>query len=312
MTYFDFHMQRFDSPEERVAAASQPALVRQNLVKWLHVGYPVFQERMEDIARFHRPVRGGTHATDEVGGLIAEPRSGKTWICKHYARRFPIEVGDDGERYPIVMLEVRDDWTPAHMAESIYRQTGARSVPSMKTTALISGAIKRLVDVRTELLIIDDAHFALLESNKTAQKHYRSIVKGVVDSGRCNVLLSGLPSLIPFVDANDQIGGRGGFPHWYVETLSWDILEEREQFTLLLNGIDRRLPFRLPSDLASARNALHFYNLSGGMIGRVMNIVRDAANRAIDDGSARIMDEHLQAAAASRPRVGDTLSPFKG
>lgn len=48
------------------------------------------------------------------------------------------------------------------------------------------------------------------------------------------------------------------------------------------------------------------------MIGRVMHFVRDAANRAIDDGSARIMDEHLQAAAAPRARVGDTLSPFRG
>lgn len=79
-----------------------------------------------------------------------------------------------------------------------------------------------------------------------------------------------------------------------------------------MNGIDRRLPFRLSSDLASPRNALHFYELSGGSIGRVMNVVRDAANRAINDGSARIMDEHLQAAAASRARVGATLSPFRG
>lgn len=134
-------------------------------------------------------------------------------------------MGDDVERYPVVLLEVRDDWTPAHMAETIYLQTGARSVPSMKTTALITGAIKRLVAAHTELVIVDDAHFALLVSNKTAQKHYRSIVKGIVDRGRCNVLLSGLPSLIPFVDANDQIGGRGGFSHWYVDTLSWDILE---------------------------------------------------------------------------------------
>lgn len=228
-----FHMQRFDTPGDREAAAALPAIERQRMVKYLHVGYPAFRQRMDDIARFHRPVTGGTHSTDEVGGLLAEPRSGKTWICKHYASRFPMEAGEDGERYPVVLLEVRADWTPTHMAETIYRKTGARSVPSMKTTALITGAIQRLVAAGTELLIVDDAHFALIESGAGAQKHYRSIVKGVADSGACNVLLSGLPTLLPMVDANDQLGGRGGFPHWHVENLSWDIGEQQEQFVLL-------------------------------------------------------------------------------
>lgn len=311
MTSIAFHTQRFDTVDERQAASVLPAAVRQSMVKNLLAAYPTYNERLKDIGHFHRPVTDGNHGTGELAGLLAPPRSGKSVICQSYASSKPKLDGEFGEIHPVVLVQVRDDWTPSHMCEQIYRATGAMSVPSLKIPAMIGGAIQRLVDAQTELVIVDDAHFALIDTTRTHLRNYRSLFKGILDAGTCNVLLSGLPGLLDVVDAADQLGGRGGFPHWYVETLSWDIEEQREQFTLLLRAVDRRLPFRQSSELHSARNALHFFKLSDGMIGRVMNVVRDAANRAINEGAACVMDVHLQAAAGDRSRPGDTFRAFR-
>lgn len=132
----------------------------------------------------------------------------------------------------------------------------------------------------------------------------------MADLRSCNVLLSGLPGIQAFVEGDAQLLGRGDFPHMETAPLRWDIADEREQFRLLLHGIDRRLPFLTLSNLADPEKTADFYHSSEGKIGRVMNVVCDAALRAINDGSSCIMTEHLQAAAMLRMKVGESYRPF--
>jgi len=66
-----------------------------------------------------------------------------------------------------------------------------------------------------------------------------------------------------------------------------------EHFRLLLDGIDRRMPFAAPSRLGRADWMFDFYRYSDGIIGRVMNLVRRAAYRAISEGTTSIMRKHL-------------------
>lgn len=306
-----FHTTTFDTPDARAAAAALPVGERQWMVKRLLVGYPTFRRLLDNIQRLHRPVEGGTHDTGVIGGVLALPRSGKSFACESYWRRNPVRITEGGECHPVVYLQVRDDWTPHHMAEAIYFATGAKSIPRLKTSAMITGAIRRLLEARTELVIVDDAHFAFLGTKGRTLSNYRSIIKGIADTNACNVLLSGLPDLRAFVEADSQIQGRGDFPCWHIEPLRWGMADEREQFSLLLHAIDRRLPFRDLSGLASPRNATHFHRISQGVIGRVMNVVRDAANRAIDAGSSMILEEHLQEAADCRAMPGQDFRPFR-
>ncbi|MES0022402.1 MULTISPECIES: TniB family NTP-binding protein [unclassified Mesorhizobium] len=305
-----FHTTKFDTDEERGTAAALPAAQRQWMVENLLFEYPLFKEVSSEVARFHHPVVGGTHGTGAIGGVIGASRSGKSYICKHYAADYPVQVLEEGEKYPVVYLEARGDWTPYHFAEQVFMATGAKSVPSMKTPALITASQRRLLKVGTELVIIDDSHFLLLETKGRVQATFKSLVKGIADIGSCNVLLAGLPGLQAFIEGADQLNGSGDFPHWETKPLRWEIEDEREQFMLLLHGIDRRLPFLKLSGLANPSKAADFYHGSEGKIGRVMNIIADAALRAINDGTACIMMEHLQAAAIIRMKVGETYRPF--
>jgi hypothetical protein len=93
--------------------------------------------------------------------------------------------------------------------------------------------------------------------------------------------------------------------------LRWDIDDEREQFILLLHGIDCRLPFQNLSKLKEPDTVADFYHSTGGIIGRVMNLICDAALRAINDKTSCIMPYHLTAAAKLRLKVGETYIPFQ-
>jgi hypothetical protein len=291
--------------------AALPAGQRQRMVETLLFEYPMFRRVTDEVKLFHYPVVGGTHGRGMIGGVLGESRSGKSFICKHYASRYPVRLLQGGETYPVLYLEARSDWTPYHMAEQVFMATGAKSIPSMKTPALITACYRRLVLAKTELVIVDDAHFLLLEPKGRALATFKSLIKGIADLNACNVLLSGLPRLQAFVESDSQLCGRGDFPHWSVKPLDWATREEREQFILLLHGIDTRLPFRKSSGLASAGHAADFYRATGGMIGRVMNIIKDAAYRAINDDSACIMIDHLRIAAQARMKVGESYRPFR-
>lgn len=306
----NFHTEKFDTPEKRHAASQLAAGVRQEMVANLLVRYPQFTNVSEAVGRFHRPVKGGKHGRGMIGGVLGEPRSGKSFICKHYAGQHTVRVSEDGEYYPVVYLEARADWTPYHMAEQFFWATGAKSVPSMKTSALITAANRRLLRAQTELVVLDDAHFLLLGAKGRVLGMYQSFIKSIADLGSCNILLVGLPGIQGFIENDGQLGGRGDFPHWHVKPLDWSIEDEKEQFMLLLNAIDVRLPFLQSSNLAAPDNALDFYHCSHGMIGRVMNIVITAAYRAINDGTTHILADHLQKAAAERMKVGETYRPF--
>ena len=211
----------------------------------------------------------------------------------------------------MVYLEARDDWTPHHFAEQLFMASGGKAVPKMKTPAMISSCQRRIVNAQTELVIIDDAHFLLLERHGRSLSLFKSFIKAILDLRTCNVLLAGLPQLHGFVASNEQLFFRGGFPKCDVVPLNWALKEEQDQFRLLLNGIDERLPFARKAGLANTDWAVDFHRLSEGMIGRIMNVVQAAAFEAINDGSACILVEHLREAADMRRLPGDTHRYFR-
>lgn len=303
-----FHKAKFATREERAAAARLPAVERQWMVDNLLFEYPLFKKVTSDLSAFHRPVKGGSHGCRMVGGVLGESRSGKSFICKHYAAGFPPRDGARGEVHPVLYLEARSDWTAQHMAEQLFLATGAKSIPSDKTSAMITKSCKRIVNAETELVIIDDAHFLLMEAKGQALGRFKSFIKAIADLETCNIVLSGLPRLYNAVEGENQLHGRGGFPHWDVKALDWNLQEEKEQFALLLDGIDRRLPFRSSSSLAA--HVVDFHHATDGMIGRVMNIVKDAAYRAINDDTACILDVHLWEAQKPRRKPGDSYVYF--
>lgn len=307
----DFHTTPFVTEEARLAASQLPAAVRQAMVENLLYEYPQFENVTKGISKFHRPVDGGKHGTGWIAGLLGDSRAGKSFLLQAYAGQFQPALEDDGYHFPVVYIQARADWDLLEFGRQIYTATGASSVPRLSASALNTKAGNRLINHHVELLIIDDFQF-VLEAAPHKMKSFLSLVKHVADLRSCNVLLSGLPQIEGGVVANLQVAGRGGFPKFRLDGHDPSIQEEQLKYRAFLKGVDNRLPFAESSELHAIAYQSDFLHLTGGSVGLTMNIVIDAAFKAVNEGERRIRRRHLREAAFVRMDAKARYLPFAG
>ncbi|UNK39132.1 ATP-binding protein [Shinella sp. H4-D48] len=310
----EFHENPFKTPEERLAAAALGVPERQAMIERLLYKYPVFKKGEQFIRDFHFPFAGGSHGTGKIGGLLGSSRAGKSTICAYYVAGIDMPgcPGEDGERYPVLHITATDQTTPSSLADTIASATGMRSLPAkIKTQARMNMVLDRLRQVRTELVILDDAQFLFLGRTRSYLSGFQSFLKQLADLRTLNVLLIGEESVHDVIAGVDYLEGRGGFKREVLKPLG-DAGKEFDDFRLLLSKIDARLPFKEPSVLhGSSAVAADVHAFTGGSIGRVMNLVRDAAALAMNDGASCIMLDHLRRSSTTLVRLGDTRNYFR-
>lgn len=304
-----FHTEPFETDESRLAASKLPATRRQWMIKNLIVKYPVFNEGYGIIAENHYPVAGGTHATGTVGAMLGESRTGKTAVCSYYSAMHPATYDDEGEIFPVIHLTTSINMSPVEFAHELNRLTAARYARMHGGVGIfVNNALLRLIKVRTELLIVDDAQYLFFDrSSKTAANMFK-LIKTIVDFNTLSVLLVGDERINDYVNSIDAFVNRGYNSHTLRPLTSGK--SDMKRFEKLLGAIDKRLPFVNLSGLDDPYLAQEMYRYSSGMIGRVMNLVRPAAFKAMNQGTSRIMIEHLQEAVATRRRKGDVHDYF--
>ena len=298
-----FHTTAFKTDEQRLAAANLPIIQRQRLIKTILYPYPKFKDAQAFIKQFHKPVEGGVADHGCIAGIVGQSRAGKSAICQYYAEGIPPEITDEGESYPVVYIPGAAEMTPASMAERVYRMTGSRSVPSMKTSSLIVNSLLKLKKAKTELVIIDDIQFLLFDRTRKHRAEFLSFFKQLADLDTLNILLVGDERIQAEINNVDYLQRRGGFPVNHIAAIG-DDAKGFEEFRLLLKGVDNRLPFAAMSGLSDVHIAEDFYRYSEGVVGRVMNLVRRAGYRALNEGARRIMLEHLHAEALKELEIG--------
>ena len=297
--------------EERARVAELPPKERQELVRSVLVRYPAYKHAYSFVSKFHRPVIDGVHDRGNVGTLLGETRAGKSFLLKDYEEGFPAKRGASAIIRPVVYIAIKNDMTPWDIASHFYFALGYRSIPKVKTPTLMDMAIEALPYHEVELVVLDDVDNSLTSPRAAHVKQTMGFIKGILDSKTCNIICAGRAGLYKILNGAEQIEGRGGLPNWTIQRYRWRIAGEREKVLLLLDGIDNRLPFRAKSGLGAVERAAHFYDLSGGLIGRMMNVIKAAAYEAINDNSDRIEDEHLIYAAKLRMAPGSKFVHFQ-
>lgn len=296
----------FDTPEARQRASHLPISTRQQLIEHLRIPYRTYNLGLAMISALHRPADGGIPKRGVVGGLLGEPGSGKTVICEAYADRFPPRDGEIGMEFPVLHISASVGMSRQRLGNKFKRATSsphrilAREDP-------VEWSVERILKCKTELLILDDAQFMFFNqrSSQVAAEMY-GFVKDIIDTRMVTVLLVGEPDIDKFV-YDIPAFERRGYRSEILTPLN-NNPQELEFFGDVLRSIDKRLPFATPSRLENYRE--HFHRYSGGLIGRVMNLVEAAGYLALNDRSACILVEHLREAVRTRIRPGDDADYF--
>lgn len=304
-----FNVTAMVTPEQRAEAASRPPAERQAMVRDVLFRSDDFLARFKDVKRFHLPVDGGTPDVGQVGALLGDYRSGKSFVLQYFASKHPPVQTETGYQYPVLYVEARRDWNSMSLGREIYDATAAAAIPNLSAATINKMATTRLMKMGVKLLIIDDAH-AILNDRGQRRTVAMSLVKYIADRRFCNALLAGHPSIEKAMMEIPEIEGRGGLPRFRMRKYDQNSVEDRERLQYFLHGVDRLLPFRELSSLGENEYVADFFHICRGTIGWPMNVVTAAAFFAINDDSPRITLQHLRRAAAERLSLDADYVPF--
>lgn len=303
----EFHEFSFRDPAARRKASCLPDEDRMDMVNNLLVPYVTFEESVAFIKKRHRPNPRGGYSKGKVFGLLGESRTGKSYACMYYARSLRV---NGGFVCPVVYVPVPGKPTVEAVTNRLLRGTLMQSISYTNAEDAKETCVKRLLRAKTELVIFDDSQFMFFSRYPALVDDFFDLVKRIVDTRRMNVLLCGEEKVYDYIQSNEHLYKRGSFPYRTVRALV-EVKPSKPKFKALLESIDDRLPFLKSSNFGVQHVVDDFHRISGGMIGLVMNIIIDAAEMAIAEGSDCIELRHLQEQADDR-FPDDTYKYFRG
>ncbi|MDX3927854.1 MAG: TniB family NTP-binding protein [Shinella sp.] len=285
---------------------------RQEQVKNLLVRYPRFKTAYKEVFGLHKQGKDGAPITGEIVGFLGNSRAGKSWLLKTLLRdNKPYQLTPESSfTYPFAYVEVMDRWGAPDLATALYLATGASSVPYIGGKSLESKCVRRVASHGTVFVILDDAHY-IFEAPPAKRKGMLSLIKALADSGACSVMLAGLNTIEAGMEDHKQLFNRASFPAAHLVEHDTSMNEELDEYVDFLASVSERLPFAEDSRLDRDEWIEEWKLATGGSVGLTMNIVKDAARRAIAEDAPCIAGKHLKAACFMRKRIGETTYPFQ-
>lgn len=261
-----------------------------SLVEAALVLHPAFQDTLRRLAQCFRAKQRSREAV--CVAVVGESRTGKSRALEEFAREHPPFRDAEGLTVPIVQISVPSLPTVSSLAELILEQLGD-PIPNKGTeTQKTKRARKLLKELNTVILALDEFQHFYDKATQRVQHIVADWLKVLVDKAEIALVVAGLPSCLSVIRQNEQLMGRFLAPV-KLSRFDWLVPAERESFIKILGGLQDCLQeFDLPC-LASDEMSFRFYCASGGLIGYVTKLLRQAIWNAIDSGTTQITLEDL-------------------
>jgi hypothetical protein len=169
----------------------------------------------------------------------------------------------------------------------------------MPDKGTVNNMTSRIVTLMREcgvrIIMIDEFQHFYDKERKKVMHSVADWFKVLVDRCKVALVVSGLPSCQAVLNQNEQLAGRFLAPI-HMPRFDWSDDDLRGQFIDILECFHSSLDqFELPA-LDSDEMAFRFYCASGGLIGYVVKILRQAVWNAMDSGSTVITLQNLACA----------------
>lgn len=264
---------------------------RQTYIKSLVVGHDRFDATLATLQRWHFPVKGGVRNYGKIAVIQGDARTGKTFACEQYMKRFPITETASGISKPVIMASTPEGGGLRPLANVIADAMGLLVSQRINTIGLVNAIIDVLPKIGCEMLIIDE--FQENEDLRRPRKRQDVLgfLKRIVDRSKVMVVVAGLDGTRDMLASDPQILGRGNLPTHTIPHYAWET--DSIYFRALCGAIDALLPFPEMSNLHYQWFASRLNEASAGLIGRLMDYVYEASCIALNEGARQLLPRHF-------------------
>lgn len=215
--------------------------------------------------------------------VVGESRTGKSRALEHFQNEYLQYRNGEGLTTPILRVEVPSKPTVKGMLEELLHNIGDPNFDKGTETSKTIRLRKLMSESGTKMLILDEFQHFIDQASHNIQHHVADWLKILVEKTKVGLVVAGLPSCINVILSNDQLTRRFMAPQVF-KRFDWMVAEEQNEFRDILFTLQDELnPFDFPA-LDSEDMSFRMYMASGGLIGYVIKILREATSIAVYSG----------------------------
>lgn len=262
---------------DQVAGSKVERLALLSEFRWIN--YPRAREirsELERLLREERRQRPGCR-------LITGPsNNGKSRLVDRFAADHRAVASPDGRglQCPVLAIQAPPQPRIGLLCETLLEAVHAPRPKRQSRDRLLLQVRVVLGNVGVKMLVIDEIHH-ILNGSTQEQNALLATLKWLSNELRVSIVGAGTADAARAISMDPQLANR--FEPWPLPR--W---REGVELRRLLASLEEQLPLSEPSHLQRGELPRLILNLSEGTLGEILEVVRTAAQRAIDDGVGRI------------------------
>jgi len=228
--------------------------------------------------------------------IIGESRTGKSRLVEEVSEPWKKTRSKEGLYVPALRVKTPSKPTVkglvTHMLKYMEDPNYDKGTEILKSIRL--GTLMR--NAGCQMIILDEFQHFYDRRRNTISEEVADWLKIFVEEAKVSLVVAGLPNCKAVIDQNEQLSGR------FVEPIkmprfSWADDQSRDEFIGILDAFSQSMSnyFSIP-DLADEDMAFRVYCATGGLVGYVSKLLRQAVWDACDEERTNITLEALEEA----------------
>jgi hypothetical protein len=228
--------------------------------------------------------------------LVGESRTGKSRVLTHIEMKHPRRRDSNGIIIPVLRVYVPSKPTVKGLAEVLLQKMGDHHFDKGTEGAKTGRLFKLVEECQTQMIMLDEFQHFYDKASHRIWHHVADWLKTFADQSHTALVVSGLKSSLAVINQNEQLAGRFSSPV-IMKRFDWANDADRAEFIGILACFTEELGkyFDVP-DLGTDEMAFRCYGASGGIIGYVTKLLRQAIWNANDAACRKVAIENLAVA----------------
>jgi len=225
--------------------------------------------------------------------IVGDSNNGKTQILNHFSERYPMGIDENTYINTQPVIYVNAPSRPDENALFI-RLLNQMYVPFAKNDSISVKreiAVRTMKDRKTKMIIIDEIH-QIITGSYNAQRNILNGIKDLSNELQIPIVAAGTEEAFNAIGVDPQLENR--FKVEVLERWPFNNREEKREFSKLIVSIESRLPLPEPSFLYKPPLLQILYDLSEGLIGEVIDIIKQLAIYAVKNKEPRIQESFFK------------------